>query len=482
MRAWWDFTVAVARYSSPSDRRRREPFGHQPQDLLLARRQQRAVLARPLAQLREQRALQARLDARLASRDRGDGVEHRLAIRILGEEPGRARRHRLVDQPRVRERRQHQHPRRQPVARDRIRDPDAIDPRHPQVDHRHGRGELADAGQRRAPVADFADQLQPGPFAHRPRDALAEQRMVIRDQHRDARARSSTASSTTTLRGRAAGPGSSDRRTQIPSERTPIARSPRPPRRAMLRPVPHSRTTRGHHAQPRHHPSPTDAGRDPPVPTPLRVARRRRPPPLPAGHRPRAHALGRVPGRRGGRRRSQPRSRSSAGTNPTSPSSTCACPAWTASTSSPPSRATARPSPSSCSPPSTTSRSSWPASKPAPPPTSPRAPTATRSSGSSPRSPAHARPARRARSTAPRPQPRPRPRLDSAAHLTRAQAAPARARRLRQARTGTAAAGSTSRPSAGQLSSALAKLGADDLTEALASHSPGRAASYRLYP
>ena len=75
----------------------------------------------------------------------------------------------------------------------------------------------------------------------------------------------------------------------------------------------------------------------------------------------------------------RPRSRSSAATSPTSPSSTCGCPASTASTSSTRSRAPDQTSPWCCCPRSTTRRSNRPGSTRAPPHTSPRAPTATRS-------------------------------------------------------------------------------------------------------
>ena len=62
------------------------PSAIRPEDLALARRQQRAlVVVRSPAQLVEQPALQARLHARLPPRHRGDRVEHRLAVGVLGE-------------------------------------------------------------------------------------------------------------------------------------------------------------------------------------------------------------------------------------------------------------------------------------------------------------------------------------------------------------------------------------------------------------
>jgi hypothetical protein len=179
------------------DLRRGQPLGDQPQDLRLARGQDRCLLAVMGAQLVGHAGLDlggqhggpaAHGDDRVADPGQGGrlGQEpgHGQGGR-LGQEPGHAQPDGLVDERARVVRGQDQHARRQRVALDRLEDPDPIERRKLLVDHRHAGLGATDLIEPLASVSRAPDELEIRSFPDRADDRLEEHRVIVGHQHRD---------------------------------------------------------------------------------------------------------------------------------------------------------------------------------------------------------------------------------------------------------------------------------------------------------
>ena len=122
-------------------------------------------------------------ELRAARADAVDRARDLLLRRVLREIARRARLERPVDELVVGERREQQHARREAVARDGVRDSDAVDLGQAEIDAGDVGQELADLLERLAAVADLRHELELRPGSNGAHDALPEERVVVGDDH-----------------------------------------------------------------------------------------------------------------------------------------------------------------------------------------------------------------------------------------------------------------------------------------------------------
>jgi hypothetical protein len=121
-------------------------------------------------------------EKRVARRNRPHRADELIARRVFEQESGGSGPHRLVDVLVEVERRQHQHARPIPVAKQPPRRLDSIDARHADVHQHHIRAQLARDGNGLAAVPRLADHLEIVlRFEDRP-ETRPDQRLVVRDE------------------------------------------------------------------------------------------------------------------------------------------------------------------------------------------------------------------------------------------------------------------------------------------------------------